>query len=293
MGSRYEGTILQSTFPAVDMPVSPFPVRPSSAPRIVRIPGRGVYWNKMISILLIGDEILSASVREGNLHRMLAGFTGIGYEVREVRIVRDVVEEIAAAMRELLDRSEYLITAGGIGPTHDDRTLEAAALAFGESPERHPQMTAFLRKRYGDPLTPMVARMANLPRGTEVLGCDEGCWPVIRWNNVFILPGLPRALEDKMSRILELLPPRERVWSAEVYLAADESIFADWLTERQHALSGAAIGSYPVVGDYDYRSRVTVRGTSREIVLAEARAIADHARRQGWLVRVGGELKGE
>lgn len=247
----------------------------------------------MISILLIGDEILSASVEEGNLYRMLSVLTGIGYEVREVRIVRDVVEEITAAMRELLARSEYLITAGGIGPTHDDRTLEAAAPALGVELERHPRMLAFLKRRYGEPLSPMVARMADLPRGTEVLGCEEDCWPVIRWNNVFILPGLPKALAEKMNRIQEILPPRDRFWSAEVFLRADESLFADWLTERQQALSGALIGSYPVAGRNDYRSRISVRGSSRDLVRAEAEAIAEYARRQGWLVRMGGDLEDE
>lgn len=244
----------------------------------------------MVSILLIGDEILSAGVREENLHLMLTGFAGIGYEVGEVRIVRDVVDEIAAAMRELRERSEYLVTTGGIGPTHDDLTLEAAVQAFDVEPEQSPEMLAFLKTRYGEPLPAMVERMADLPRGTEVLGCEQGRWPVIRWNNVFILPGLPRALEDKMRRIMEMLPPRGRTWSAAVYLSADESLFADWLTERQRSLPTVAIGSYPVVGDYDYRTRVTVRGPARERVLDEAREIAEYARGQGWLVRVGGEL---
>jgi molybdenum cofactor synthesis domain-containing protein len=244
----------------------------------------------MVSILLIGDEILSASVREDNLYRMLSGFEQIGYEVAEVRIVRDVVEEIAGAMRELRDRSEYLVTAGGIGPTHDDRTLEAASRAFSVPAERHAIMMEFLKTRYGEPLTPMVEKMADLPRGTEVIGCEQGRWPVIRWENVFILPGLPRALEDKMRRLMAMLPARGRAASAEVYLSVDESVFADWLTARQERLPAVVIGSYPVVGDYDHLSRVTVRGKDLDSVLTEARSIADHALALGWLVRVGGAL---
>lgn len=257
---------------------------------IVRTTTCVVYCAQMISILLIGDEILSAGVRERNLHRMLTAFGSIGYEVGEVRIVRDVVPEIAAAMRELRERSEYLVTAGGIGPTHDDLTLEAAAVAFGVPAERNARMLEFLKSRYGEPLSPMVEKMSDLPQGTDVLGCTEGRWPIIKWNNVFILPGLPRALEDKMRRIVEMLPARGRVWSAEVYLSADESLFADWLTEQQRMSADVAIGSYPVVGDYDYRSRVSVRGTERERVLGEARAIARYAEEHEWLVRVGGVL---
>lgn len=254
--------------------------------------GRREAYNRetMISILLIGDEILSASIREGNLHHMLTGFAEIGYPVREVRIVRDDTGEIAAAMRELRDRSDYLVTAGGIGPTHDDRTLEAAAVAFHREVETHQEMLAFLRSRYGEPLTPMVAKMAQLPRGTQVIGAQQGCWPVIRWENVFILPGLPRALRDKMGRVLAMIPRRENPWNAEIYLTADESLFADWLQERQAGLAGVVIGSYPVAGDYDYRSRITIRGSSRAAVVEEGQVIAEFARARGWLVRVGGVL---
>lgn len=134
----------------------------------------------MVGILLIGDEILSASFREANLHLMITSLVEIGYEVGEVRIVRDEPDDIAAAFRALRQRYEYVISAGGIGPTHDDMTLSAAAAAFGAEVERNGTMLAFLRTRYGEPLSPMVARMADLPRATEVLGCEEGRWPLIR-----------------------------------------------------------------------------------------------------------------
>ncbi|MDA3947886.1 MAG: molybdopterin-binding protein [Spirochaeta sp.] len=245
----------------------------------------------MVAILHIGDEILSGSVREANLHLMLTTLGNLGYGIGEVRIVRDDRDEIAAAFRELREKYEYVLSAGGIGPTHDDITVESAVAAFDVPAEEHPEMRSFLESRYGTPLTPMVRKMAQLPRGTSVVGCSEGHWPVIRWDNVFILPGLPRALEDKMRRISEILPPRATVWSAELFLSADESEFADWLDTQQPATPGVSIGSYPVYGDYDYRSRLVVRGVDRPAVRALAARLREYVEQRGWLVRLGGEAE--
>lgn len=247
----------------------------------------------MVAILLIGDEILSGSVRESNLHLMLTTLNGIGYDVGEVRIVRDDPAAIAEAFRSLRDRYEYLLSAGGIGPTHDDMTIDAAVTAFGVPAEEHPEMLAFLKTRYGTPLSPMVRKMASLPRGTRVLGCSEGHWPVIRWKNVFILPGLPRALQDKMHRIVDILPHRATVTSAELYLNVDESEFADWLQRESDDTPGVTIGSYPVFGDYDYVTRLVVRGVDESSVRAVAHRLEGYVVPRGWLVRRGGDLWGE
>ena len=239
----------------------------------------------MVAILLIGDEILSADVREANLHLMLSALARIGYRTGEVRIVRDEIDEIASAFRALADRYDYVFSAGGIGPTHDDKTLQAAAEAFDTPITTHPEMLSFLKGRYGEPLSPMVARMADLPQDTEVLGCNEGRWPLIRWHHVFVLPGLPRALADKMDRIVTLLPPLDRAWSSELYLSEDESAFADWLGEVQARHPEASIGSYPVVGDFDYRTRLVIRGLDREVVNTAAALMRRYVAGRGWLVR--------
>ena len=172
-----------------------------------------------------------------------------------------------------------MFSAGGIGPTHDDKTLQAAATAFDTPVVTHPEMLAFLKERYGEPLSPMVASMADLPETTEVLGCTEGRWPLIRWNNVFVLPGLPRALA------VTLLPPLDPSWSTELYLSADESAFADWLGEMQERHPEASIGSYPVVGDFDYRTRLVIRGVRRQAVDAAASHMRRYLIDRGWLVR--------
>lgn len=244
----------------------------------------------MVGILLIGDEILSGSVHESNLHLMITTLGRIGYAVGEVRIVRDEVAEIADAFRALRERYEIVISAGGIGPTHDDVTLDGVSAALGVERTTNEEMLDFLKSRYGERLSPMVERMAELPPGTEVLGCTKGHWPVIRTGSAYLLPGLPIALADKMLKIERILPRRTPTVAAEVYLSEDESEFADWLNDFNREYEDVSIGSYPVVGDYDYRSLVVARGAKREAVVSAGRAIAGRFRERGTLVRLGGVL---
>ena len=151
----------------------------------------------MVGILIVGDEILTADIQESNLHNMLQIFSRMGYDVKEVRIVRDVVSEIADALSILHKRCEFVFSTGGIGPTHDDVTMEAVAQAFCVSLLPHPEMLAFLTERYGMPLSPMVAKMALFPKDTRILKQKGNSWPIICKENVFILPGLPHAMLQK------------------------------------------------------------------------------------------------
>jgi len=220
----------------------------------------------MYAVLLIGDEVLSAQVRDENMYIVLHRLRAAGYAAGEVRVVPDSSDAISHALGELAGRYEFVITAGGIGPTHDDITVEAVAAAFGVALTTNAEMLAFLEHRYGTPLTPMVSRMAQLPPGTTVAGCRDGHWPVISFRNVYILPGLPRALREKVNRIAKALPPREPPWSGALYLNADESVFTDDLNRLQAGYPGVTVGSYPVYGSYGYRSRVTVKGSDRQAV---------------------------
>ena len=238
----------------------------------------------MVGVLLIGDEVLAAYVRESNINVILQRLSELNQEVSELRIVPDEPERIGAAARDLLAISDYLITAGGIGPTHDDRTIPALAAAFDAGLERHDGMLAFLTGVYGTPLGPSVARMALLPPGCRLVEPDAGHWPMLVWRNIVMLPGLPRALVAKMRCLDAILPPKPRRPSAEIFAGADESRFADWLAQLQQQFPDVVIGSYPVVDAQRYRTRLIVKGVAERAVARAEEAIVTYLRDRDWLV---------
>lgn len=238
----------------------------------------------MIAVVLVGDEILSAQVRDENLFYIIDRLSEAGYETGEARIIRDDIEEIARTFRELSQRYDYVISAGGVGPTHDDVTLDGVARAFDVPLELNEKMRAFLTGHHGEELGKSVVKMAMLPAGSEVDSGDDRRWPLVRKENCFILPGLPRALRDKIDRIVTKLPLLDRSWIARLYLNSPEDEIADWLAQLQGRYPGVAVGSYPVLEEQRYRTRLTFKGVDRQAVIAayEEAAAELEERVVGW-----------
>lgn len=240
----------------------------------------------MIALLVIGDEILSSQVRDENLSFMIHTFASAGFDIGEARIVRDEIDEIAGAFRELAAKYDYVVSAGGVGPTHDDVTLLSVAKAFNRELELNPEMLRFLAERHSGEMNDAVRRMASMPVGTEVTGADEAHWPIIRYENCFILPGLPVALRAKVERIVGRLPLQQQSYVARIFLNADESAFAEQLAACQSARHDITIGSYPVVGISEYRAYVTIKSKELERVKS---ALAELLQRIGvseWIVKI-------
>ena len=117
-------------------------------------------------LLVIGDEILSGRVADLNIAVIAKHLTSIGVRLREVRVVGDVESEIISALNVLRGAYDYVFTTGGIGPTHDDITVDAVGKAFGAAVELDPRSVELLREHYSDAdLTPARLRMARLPEG--------------------------------------------------------------------------------------------------------------------------------
>ncbi len=237
----------------------------------------------MLALLIIGDEILSGRIVEENMAYMIRHFSAAGYAPEEIRVVRDRVVDIAEAASSLSARFDFVVTTGGVGPTHDDVTYEGIARAFGLILEKNEQMTAYLSSRHGGSLDPGVQRMVYLPTGAEVIENSDRRWPVVRVRNCFLLPGLPGALRDKVHRVIALLPPREPMVHGNVYLATDEATVSTWLSELQKQHPTILIGSYPIFEDGAYLTKVSVTAATTEYASSLLATIAEKARFNGWL----------
>lgn len=227
-----------------------------------------------VGAVVIGDEILTGKVVDANTPRLIALCATVGARVERVVMVGDDPADIAGEVRRLSDLCELVVTSGGVGPTHDDRTVEGVARAFGLGVVRHPDLDGMIRGWWGDRLTPAALRMADVPEGSQLVFSSDAMLPIVVCRNVHLLPGIPRLFERKLEVIQRLLVGVPVVLGS-VYLAADESDVADALAEVDRIHDQVKIGSYPQPRDADHRVWITVEGTTRDAVVAAMDALTD------------------
>ena len=142
---------------------------------------------------MIGDEILSGRTQDRNIAQIASWLNLQGIRLAEVRVVPDVIERIVEAVNALRAANDYLFTTGGIGPTHDDITVDAIAAALGVPVVVHPRARAILEAYYATRggITEARLRMARVPEGAELIENRMSGAPGIRIGNIFILAGVP------------------------------------------------------------------------------------------------------
>jgi len=240
----------------------------------------------VLSIIIIGNEILSGRVRDTNLAHMLDALAARSYTVDEVRIIPDDVAIIRDAVRALSRRSELVISTGGVGPTHDDVTLESYAVAFDQPLIVHPELERRIRAYFGENLKESALRMARVPANTELIDAGPRSWPLIKVCNCFVLPGLPEVFVKKFETVLALLPAVPEHIYGELFTSLDESSFAAFLAECQEAFAEVEIGSYPTFDRSSYAAKVTLKGTDARPVHAAFDRIRIHFEQANVLVEV-------
>jgi molybdenum cofactor synthesis domain-containing protein len=222
---------------------------------------------KTAAALIIGNEILTGKVAEQNVYVMAKELFGLGVELRRVVVCADEVDTIARDLRELKASHDIVITSGGVGPTHDDVTIRAVAQAFDRNVVRALPYESLLRDYYGERLTEMHLRMADVPEGSRLLATPEMRWPTIAVDNVYVLPGVPQIFRAKMAILREELKGSGAFFSRAVYVGLDEPTLAPLLDTLAAAHPNVNIGSYLYWGDdADYRTKLTIDGRSAELV---------------------------
>ena len=226
---------------------------------------------KTAAALAIGDELLSGRTRDANLHYLAGWLTERGVALKEARIVGDETADIAAALNALRGRYDYVFTSGGIGPTHDDITVNAIAEALGVPVIEHPKAVKMIAAWYearGETVTPARRRMARTPEGARLIDNPVSGAPGVRVENIFVMAGVPRIFQG-MLHAVESEIERGAKLHARAATAANlpESVLADQLREIQAALKGVSLGSYPIDGD---EKGVTVVARSENATTADA-----------------------
>lgn len=211
--------------------------------------------------LLVGNELLSGKVHEANLVELAKTLRSVGVRLRRVVMVPDDMDVIAAEVRALSASHDVVFTSGGVGPTHDDITIEAVAQGFGVRTLVHPEFEALLRIVYGERMTEGHLRMALVPEGAELVSHPETRWPTVLMKNVWILPGVPEAFRMKLAVVRDRVRGAEAFVTREVFTKIDEPDLKPLLDRVVVAHPDVDVGSYPKWFDTRYKTKITFDAT--------------------------------
>ncbi|MEO1251195.1 MAG: competence/damage-inducible protein A [Pseudomonadota bacterium] len=226
---------------------------------------------KSAGIVAIGDELLSGRTRDANIHFLAEWLTERGIALQEARIVGDDVSGIAEALNAMRPRYDYVFTSGGIGPTHDDITVDAIASAFNVDVVENETAIAKIEAWYaarGEEVTPARRRMARTPKGAVLIENPVTGAPGVRIANVFVMAGVPSIFQGMLNAVDAEIERGVKLHArAATAHGLPESRIADRLRDIQAEASGVAIGSYPIDGDV---KGVTVIARSEDEEAADA-----------------------
>ena len=198
------------------------------------------------AILVIGDEILSGRTKDKNIGYIAEYLTNIGIDLREVRVVADVEDEIVAAVNALRARYDHVFTTGGIGPTHDDITADAIAKAFGVPIDVDPRAVALLLERIPkDQLNEARLRMARIPKGAELIANSVSKAPGFSLGNVHVMAGVPSIMQAMLEAVASRLETGRKMLSRSLPAGLKEGDIAGPLGAIQTEYPDVPIGSYP------------------------------------------------
>jgi len=215
------------------------------------------------ALVIIGDEILSGRTQDKNISQIALWLNIQGIRLKEVRVVADVEESIIEAVNTLRVRNDYLFTTGGIGPTHDDITVDAIAAALGVDVVIHPEASAVLHKYYETRggINEGRLRMARVPDGADLIPNKMSGAPGIRHGNIFIMAGVPHITAGMLDALTGQLEGGAPLLSHQIGCWVAESEVATLLGQTEKAHEGCQIGSYPFFREGKVGANFVVRTT--------------------------------
>jgi molybdopterin-biosynthesis enzyme MoeA-like protein len=241
-------------------------------------------------LAVIGDEILSGRTQDRNIAQVATWLNAQGIRLAEVRVVPDIEDRIIDAVDALRSAHDYCFTTGGIGPTHDDITVDAVAKALGVPVIVHPAARSILELYYADKggLNEGRLRMARVPEGAELIENRMSGAPGIRLGNLFLMAGVPHITAGMLDALSGTLEGGRPLVSVTVGAFAPESEVAEILRETEASSEGISIGSYPFFKDGRVGSNFVVRSEDEDRAKAAAAELAGKLAKVGFDPVAGG-----
>lgn len=208
-------------------------------------------------VIIIGNEILSGKVVDLNSPYLCRELRALGVEVERIATIPDDIDVIAREVRAMSDAYDFVFTSGGVGPTHDDLTMDGVAKAFDLPIQVYDSIVERIERAQGRTANESLIKMAALPAGAALIDAGDLWFPLVVVGNVYVFPGIPELLRRKFESI------RERFRGVpfgvrRVYVRLVESEIAAEL----HALLGEfpelLLGSYPRIGEAEFRVLLTL-----------------------------------
>jgi len=221
--------------------------------------------DRTAGIVVIGNEILSGKVTDTNSSFLTRELRRMGVDVRRITVIPDDLDDIARTVRAFHERFDLVFTSGGVGPTHDDMTIEGIARAFGRSVVRERELEQKLREFYKEKVNEARLKMSEVPQGAELIYGGALAFPTLKIANVYILPGIPEILQSKFLAIRERFsadPFHLRI----VYTREGEGAIAQFLNDTLRSFPELLLGSYPKIGDPEYVVKLTLESKDRDYV---------------------------
>jgi FAD synthetase len=221
--------------------------------------------DRTAGILIIGNEILSGKVVDTNSPFLTRELRRLGVTVKRILTIPDELDDIATAVAEFHRAYDFVFTSGGVGPTHDDITMEGVARGLNRKVIRHPAIEGRIREVYKDKINDARLKLSEVPEGTELIVDGRLGFPTIKCENVYILPGIPEILEQKFHAIRERFAASPYFLRV-VYTTEGEGAIAEHLNATLAKFPELLLGSYPKIGDPEYAVKLTLESKDEAYV---------------------------
>ncbi len=223
------------------------------------------------ALVVVGNEVLSGKIRDSNAYFAAHQLRAVGVSLRRISVIPDEVAIIAEEVGYYAKHFDFVLTSGGVGPTHDDVTIEGVAAAFERKLTVHPELERLIREHFADRSVGTALKMAVVPDGAVLNAAGDLRFPTIQIENVYVLPGIPQIFEAKLVALLGRFAT-DPYYMRTIYTSAGEGAIAEHLNDCLARYPALLLGSYPRIGDPDYRVKLTLESKNREYL---ERAFAD------------------